>query len=125
MTDLDDGRATHEGPAGADVTFLKTTCEHCGEIELPIDRVVLRIRMSEDNGMCVFRCPLCGCRFVREANEAMIVMLLAVGIEVSVWSTPVSRRVDTALPAFTHDDLTAFRRHLGAEPDLLRHLEAI
>lgn len=107
------------------MTFLKTTCECCGEIELPIDRVVLRICMTEDAGVCVFRCPSCGRRFVREANDAMIVMLLAAGIEVSMWSTTANGGVDGGLPAITHDDLTAFRQHLEAGSELLSHLEAI
>lgn len=107
------------------MTFVKTTCEHCGEIELPVDRVVLRICENEDSGVCVFRCPTCGERFVREANDAMIVMLLAVGIEVSMWSSAVTGPVDGDLPAITYDDLATFRRHLGQDSELIRHLEAI
>lgn len=107
------------------MTFVKTTCEHCGEIELPVDRVVLRIFENEDSGVCVFRCPSCSRRFVKEANDAMIVMLLAVGIEVSLWSSAVTGPVDGDLPAISYGDLMAFRQRLGEDPALLRHLESI
>ena len=113
------------GCGGDGVAFLKTTCECCGEIELPVDRVVLRICEHEERGVCVFRCPSCSRRFVREANDAMIVMLLAVGIEVSMWSSAVTGPVDGDLPAITHDDLATFRHHLGQDSELLRHLESI
>jgi predicted RNA-binding Zn-ribbon protein involved in translation (DUF1610 family) len=107
------------------MSFLKTTCEQCGEIELPIGRVLLRIDERDEQGVCVFRCPTCGLRFVKEANDAMIVMLLAAGIEVSMWSSAVAGSAPDDLPAITVDDLETFRRHLGNDSELLRHLESI
>jgi len=125
VSDPERSTATNGQMWGGEVTFLKTTCDQCGEIELPVDRVVLRICENEDSGVCVIRCPSCGNRFVKEANDAMIVMLLAVGIEVSMWTAAVTGPVDDGLPAITHDDLVTFRRHLGEDSELLRHLEAI
>lgn len=112
------------------MALLKTTCERCGEIELPVARVLLRICEDGGSGVCVIRCPDCGQRFVKAANDAMIVMLLAVGIEVSMWSTALSTAHDAAgaavesLGAITPAELAAFQRQLGDESDLLRHLEA-
>lgn len=105
------------------MTFVKTTCGRCGEIELPIDRVLLRVCETDDTAVCVFRCPDCGDRFVKEANDAMIVMLLAVGIEVSMWTAAVTGPVEGDLPALTDDDVATFRRRLGEGSQLLRHLE--
>ena len=105
------------------MSLLKTTCEHCGEIELPVERVLLRICEDDDTGVCVIRCPGCSRRFVKEANDAMIVMLLAVGIEVSMWSSALNGQDVSALGAITHDELVDFGRRLGDESDLLRHLE--
>lgn len=110
------------------MSFLKTTCDHCGEIELPVERVLLRIDERDDSGVCVFRCPTCGRRFVKEANDAMMVMLLAVGIEVSMWSSSMSSGRGAArsdLPALSPADLAEFRAQLGAESDLVRHFESI
>lgn len=105
------------------MSFLRTTCARCGEIELPVDRVVLRISEVDDAGVCVFRCPDCGHRFVKPANDAMIVMLLAVGIEVSMW--PPTGAAPGELGSITHGELDDFRRHLGEGSDLVRHLEAL
>jgi len=117
---------------GDAMSLLKTTCERCGEIELPVERVLLRICESEDSGVCVIRCPECGLRFVKEANDAMIVMLLAVGIEVSMWSTSVhgnrpgqSGRDVAPMPPITKADLDAFRRMLVSEPDIVERLASI
>ncbi|MFN8053582.1 MAG: hypothetical protein U0Q22_19255 [Acidimicrobiales bacterium] len=107
------------------MSLLKTTCEHCGEIELPIERVLLRICEDDDTGVCVIRCPSCSRRFVKAANEAMMVMLLAVGIEVSVWSAAVSGSVADDLGAITPAELAEFGRRLGLEADLLRHLDVV
>lgn len=107
------------------MSFLKTTCAQCGEIELPIERVLLRIDERNDTGVCVFRCPQCSRRFVKEANEAMMVMLLAVGIEVSMWSSAMSYRRRDDLPAISAADVAAFRERLGDESELVRHFESI
>lgn len=112
------------------MTFLTTTCERCGRIELPLSRVLLRICEDDESGVCVIRCPECGRRFVKAANDAMVVMLLAVGIEVSRWSAALTSADAVACPdgrgmgAITVAELEAFRRRLGDESDLLRHLEA-
>lgn len=107
------------------MSLLKTTCEHCGEIELPVERVLLRICEDDDTGVCVIRCPNCSRRFVKAANEAMMVMLLAVGIEVSVWSSALRSSGGEDLGAITPRELAEFRRRLGHEPDLLRHLDVV
>ena len=111
------------------MSLLKTTCERCGEIELPVERVLLRICESEDSGVCVIRCPSCGLRFVKEANDAMIVMLLAVGIEVSMWSTSVQGRSAATpaapLPPISHADIAHFRQMLVGDTDILERLAAI
>lgn len=112
------------------MALLKTTCERCGEIELPVERVLLRICEDDESGVCVIRCPECGSRFVKPANDAMIVMLLAVGIEVSMWSAalrPAGRfagSTSDSMGAITAAELEAFGRQLGDETDLLRHFEA-
>ncbi|MFN8049885.1 MAG: hypothetical protein U0Q22_00405 [Acidimicrobiales bacterium] len=105
------------------MSLLKTTCERCGEIELPVTRVLLRICEDDDSGVCVIRCPSCGRRFVKQANDAMIVMLLAVGIEVSMWSSALTDPAPRNLGAITHAELEDFGRRLGDEADLLRHLD--
>ena len=85
---------------------------------------------DDESGVCVSRGPDCGRRFVKPAIDAMIVMLLAVGIEVSMWSAALGRagrRSEVAadsMGAITSAELEAFGRQLGDESDLLRHFEA-
>ena len=112
--------------------FLKTTCEFCGEIELPVARVLLRIDPARNLIACVVRCPECGHRFLKDANEAMVVMLLAVGIEVSVWGSgtrdpfdlDIDGDVEPLRSPISHAELAEFRRWLGDEHDIVRYLAA-
>ena len=72
------------------MSWLTTSCPACGVIDVPVAHVVLRVRDSESHGVCVIRCPTCDQRFTKAADGAMTVLLLAVGIEVSLW--PVGPR---------------------------------
>ncbi len=112
------------------MSFLKTTCDRCGEIELPVARVLLRIDPTTSTRSCVVRCPHCGDRFLKEANEAMVALLLTVGIEVSMWTGRFGKASDSSeaeshtdgvssTEPITHDDLVAFRELLRSDNYLL------
>ena len=112
------------------MSFLKTTCDRCGEIELPVARVLLRIDPTTSTRSCVVRCPLCGDRFLKEANEAMVALLLTVGIEVSMWTGRFGSSSESfgagsdsdgvsSTEPITHDDLVEFRKLLRSDNYLL------
>lgn len=67
---------------------ITTTCPECGEIELPLTDVVLRVCDDDQTGACVVLCPHCGARFSKQANDAMMIILVTFGIEVVVWHRP-------------------------------------
>jgi len=70
------------------VPLITTTCPTCGEIELPIADVVLRVCDEDQTGACVVVCPTCGARFAKPANDVMMIMLVTFGIDVVVWQRP-------------------------------------
>ena len=67
---------------------ITTTCPTCGEIELPITDVVLRVCDDDQTGACLVVCPHCGARFSKQADDAMMIMLVTFGIDVAVWHRP-------------------------------------
>lgn len=99
------------------MSWLTTNCPVCGTIDVPVAKVVLRVRDAAGDGVCVIRCPSCDVRFTKAADAAMTVLLLAVGIEVSVW--PVGSRDSVAHRApITHDELEGFRALLADDERL-------
>lgn len=107
------------------MSMLKTTCENCGEIELPVDRVLLRIDQQSPAGVCVIRCPHCRRRFLKEADQFMVALLLAVGIEVSVWSSHLSDESGHgSREPISQAELTEFSQHLSVDRDILSDLSA-
>lgn len=102
------------------MTFVTTTCAVCGTVEIPLADVVLRVCEDDGSGRCVIRCPECGSRFTKFADEPMMVVLMAAGIEVVTWRRPAE--VDerpTHLGAITPEELDAFGRLLESD-DALR-----
>ena len=97
------------------MTYITTTCVKCGEVEVPVARLVLRVGSVEDAGECVARCPRCTALLHRAVNAAMAAMLITVGVHVSRWGPVDVDRFDAA--PFTHDDVVAFADALaGAAP---------
>lgn len=91
------------------MTYLTTNCPSCGEIDLPLDEVVLRVNDDDGTGACVVRCPACGARLSKEADDPMMILLVAAGVEVETWTRPaeVDERPE-GLEPLTHADLVAF-----------------
>lgn len=85
--------------------LITTTCPTCGEIELPITDVVLRVCDDDQSGACVVVCPECGARFSKRADDAMMIVLVTFGIDVVVWSRPaeVDERPVEHPPLSNHD----------------------
>lgn len=90
-------------------SFVTTTCPNCGEIDVPLDEVVLRVNDDDGSGACVVCCVGCGARFSKTADDSMMILLVAAGIEVQTWAKPAE--VDerpTHLAPITHAELVAF-----------------
>ena len=106
------------------MSWLTTSCPVCGTIDVAVAKVVLRVRDGAGNGVCVIRCPSCDQRFTKEADGAMTVLLLAVGIEVSLW--PIGPRDAVKdLPPINYEELEGFRAVLADDERLQAGLVAL
>lgn len=103
-------------------TRIRASCEHCGDVELRVDDVTVRVCIDDDAGSYVFRCPGCEMAVVKDAEPRVVDLLVASGVEVSYWARPAELAERHTGPAFTHDDLLDFHELLegdGWERELL------
>ena len=97
---------------------VRATCDRCGDTELPIDGVAVRICREDHDGTYSFACPDCSTEHEKEASRRTLDLLVASGAEVIFWSVPVERIVEHGLGALTHDDLLDFHQLLTNEDAL-------
>ena len=91
---------------------VRATCDHCGDTELSIDAVSVRICREDHDGTYSFTCPECLTSHEKEASRRTLDLLVASGADVTFWSVPVERLVDFDLGPLTHDDLLEFHSKL-------------
>ena len=62
------------------MSIVRTLCEHCGDIRVGPESIVLETYASRHDAYCVITCPTCGRSFDKPANDALYAMLTAIGV---------------------------------------------
>lgn len=96
-------------------TRIRASCGDCGDVELRVDDVQVRVRADDHAGTYVFRCPSCDMAVVKDAEPRVVDLLVASGVEITTWAMPDELRERKAGPAFTHDDLLDFHHELEGD----------
>lgn len=96
-------------------TRIRASCEHCGDVELRVDDVQVRVCIDDDAGSYVFRCPGCTMAVVKDAEPRVVELLVASGVDVAYWARPAELAETRTGPAFTHDDLLDFHQLLESD----------
>lgn len=91
---------------------VRATCDHCGDTELSIEAVSVRICREDHDGTYAFACPECERSHEKEASRRTLDLLVASGAAVTFWSVPVERLVDLGVGPLTHDHLLDFHDKL-------------
>ena len=94
---------------------VRATCDHCGDTELSIQAVSVRICREDHEGTYSFRCPSCDAMHQKEASRRTLDLLVASGAAVTFWSIPMERIVDAGIGPLTHDELLEFHDKLQDE----------
>ena len=106
-------------------TRIRASCGDCGDVELSVADVEVRVCTDDNAGSDVFRCPSCDMAVVKDAEPRVVDLLLASGVTLSTWSAPSElRETRAAGPAFTHDDLLDFHHELSQDGWFERLLES-
>lgn len=96
-------------------TRIRATCEQCGDVELRVRDVQVRVCVDDDTSTYVFRCPRCTMAVVKHAEPRVVELLRASGVDVSHWARPLELAERRDGPAFTHDDLLDFHELLEGD----------
>ncbi len=69
-------------------TVIKASCHDCGDVELAVNELSVRVLLLSHPGSYVFRCPTCQMSVSKPAEQRIIDLLVASGVELIEWRLP-------------------------------------
>src|SRR2546423_14087848 len=91
------------------MTSVEATCPSCGGVWVLPDEIVVRVCVDLESSAYTFRCPECGMRAAKPANDRIVDLLTSVGASLEVWYLPDELREPRPGGApISHDDLLDF-----------------
>jgi hypothetical protein len=66
---------------GCGMTTIRTTCPHCGEVDMTPEAILLSVRDTGGEGSYRFSCPECQDTIEKPADRKIIALLLSAGVE--------------------------------------------
>jgi hypothetical protein len=100
-------------------TVIKASCQECGDVELAVDDLCVRVCAEDEQGSYVFRCPTCQMSVVKPAEQRIVDLLVASGVELVEWRLPAELYEAHHGDPISHDDLIDFH-HLLQQDDWFR-----
>jgi hypothetical protein len=94
-----------EGSKGGHVTTIRASCPTCGDVELTVKDVTVRVCAADNRGAYSFRCPACRCMVVKDAEQRIVDLLVSSGVELHVWQLPAELFEAKLGEPLTWDDL--------------------
>jgi hypothetical protein len=96
-------------------TVIKASCQDCGDVELGVGDVRVRVCAEGEQGSYVFRCPACQMSVVKPAERRIVDLLVASGVALEEWDLPAEMFELHHGRPITHDDLIDFHRLLQTD----------
>ena len=93
-------------------TVIKASCHDCGDVELTVGDLEVRVCTQDDQGSYVFRCPSCLMSVAKQAEPRIVEMLVASGVQLVEWRLPAELFEPRDGNPISHDDLIDFHRLL-------------
>ena len=91
---------------------VRATCPDCGDIEMSTDDVKVRVCVDTSEASYAFRCPTCHVAVAKDAEAAIVHLLVSSGSPLTMWRLPAELSEVHPGPAITHDDILAFHQLL-------------
>ena len=94
------------------MTTIRASCPTCGDVELTVKDVTVRVCSNDDSGAYSFRCPDCRMAVVKPAEARIVDLLVQSGVRLQTWRLPAElfeRRIGEPI---NHDDLLDFHQLL-------------
>ncbi len=96
-------------------TVIRASCSDCGDVELTTTDLRVRVCQHDEQGSYVFRCPSCRMSVVKPAEQRIVDLLVASGVELQTWSLPAELFEVRSGEPISHDDLIDFHRLLQSD----------
>jgi rRNA maturation protein Nop10 len=98
------------------MTTIRANCPECGDVQLKVGDLTVRVCADDEQGAYTFRCPSCTTVVVKDASRRIIDLLVSSGVELQVWRVPAEiTEAHYAGPAISSDDLLAFHELLESD----------
>lgn len=90
------------------MTTIRASCPTCGDVELTIPDVTVRVCAADNSGSYTFRCPGCRGAVAKDAEPRIVDLLVSSGVRLEVWQLPAELFEPRTGDAIDHDDLLDF-----------------
>jgi hypothetical protein len=95
------------------VTTIRASCPTCGDVELTVKDVTVRVCAEDNSGTYSFVCPECTVAVSKPAEPRIVDLLVSSGVRMSVWHLPAEMFEPRAAgEVISHDDLLDFHEML-------------
>lgn len=96
------------------MAVIRATCEQCGDQELTVDEVRVRVCEQDGTASYLFRCHGCRLATCRNLDGRTVDLLVGAGATVEVWRLPAELSEPRPLaPDINEDDLIDAHRLLS------------
>lgn len=103
------------------VAIVRTTCPTCGDVEMTIGDLRVRLCSDTNEGSYAFRCPSCETLVAKSIEASVVDVLVVAGVHLDVWQLPAELDEPHSGPPVSYDDLLEFHFQLE-EHDWLEQL---
>lgn len=97
------------------VTTIRASCPSCGDVELTVADVTVRVCAADDAGAYMFRCPTCQTTVTKAAEARIVDLLVSSGVRLEVWQLPAELYESKVGRPISHDDLLDFHALLQGD----------
>ena len=97
------------------MTTIRASCPTCGDVELTIPDVTVRVCAADNRGSYTFRCPDCRASVSKDAEPRIVDLLVSSGVKLEVWQLPAELFEAKSGPRIDHDDLLDFHALLDSD----------
>ena len=97
------------------MTTIRASCPSCGDVDLTVGDVSVRVCANDQRGSYVFRCPECEMAVAKPAEPNVVELLISSGVKMAVWQLPAELWELRSGDPISHDDLLDFHTMLADE----------
>ena len=66
------------------MTTIRASCPSCGDVDLTVGDVSVRVCANDHSGSYTFRCPECELAVAKQADPTVVELLVSSGVEMDI-----------------------------------------